>query len=87
MPHPKTQIPNLQAATSRVTLLSGHLNPIRQSSGGCLAYPSYDLGTDFCGKDLGKVASKGNVAFLGATHQHFTETEKSTSFKEVRIGV
>jgi len=54
-----------------------------EHAGGCLAYPSYDLGTDFYAKDLGKVASKGSVAFLGATHQHFTETEKSTSFKEV----
>mmetsp|Transcript_411 Transcript_411/g.861 ORF Transcript_411/g.861 Transcript_411/m.861 type:complete len:1323 (-) Transcript_411:325-4293(-) len=54
-----------------------------EHAGGCLAYPSYDLGDEFWGKDLGKVASKGANAFLGETHKYFTETEKSTSWKEV----
>lgn len=54
-----------------------------EHSGGCLAYPSYDLGEEFSSMDLGKVASKGSVAFLGETHKYFTETGKTHSLKEV----
>mmetsp|Transcript_65390 Transcript_65390/g.160999 ORF Transcript_65390/g.160999 Transcript_65390/m.160999 type:complete len:1316 (+) Transcript_65390:100-4047(+) len=54
-----------------------------EHAGGCLAYPSYDLGEEMSGKDLGKIATKGNAAFLGETHRYFTDTGKSHSWKEV----
>ncbi len=38
-------------------------------------YPSFDLGEEFDASTLGKVASKGNAAFLGATHKYLAEPQ------------
>jgi len=54
-----------------------------EHAGGCMAYPSYDHGDEFVAKDLGKVAGKGSVAFLGETHKYMTETEKPVTFKDI----
>jgi len=48
-----------------------------EHAGGCIAYPSFDLGEEFDGASLSKVGS------LGETHKYLAETQKSNTFKDV----
>lgn len=47
-----------------------------EHAGGCIAFPSFDLGEEFAASSLDK-------DFLGATHKYLAATEKKATFKDV----
>jgi len=53
-----------------------------EHAGGCIAYPAFDLGEVFDASTIGKVAPKGNAAFLGKTHAYLCETQAPRTFKD-----
>ena len=53
-----------------------------EHAGGCIAYPSFDLGEEVNAGDIGKIAEGGNAAYLGSTHKYLSETEKKRTFED-----
>jgi len=53
-----------------------------EHAGGCIAYPCFDLGEEFCATDLGKISKGGNAAYLGSTHSYLCATDRKPTFDD-----